>query len=212
MRAIATVALAAILLLAGCSGKSRPADTVGPIESERTSHLPSTEARVPGEKRWIEDDGFRYRTYNASGHVTAHAIYIGTIDQIESGPPRIDFNVTDNVTGIIAELRWTGDYSNFDLRMTTPQWCPDASIYGPCYTEWWQTGEGPGSIRVARTNGELGPWTLRLEVDRPKIETEGNGEWTGLAWSNVALQADLQLFVTVFSGGAPPPEFTALTE
>ncbi|HEX9817196.1 MAG TPA: hypothetical protein VGB18_09470 [Candidatus Thermoplasmatota archaeon] len=210
MRAIGAVALAVIVLLAGCSGKSRPDDTVEPTASERTSQLPSTEARIPGEKPWIEAGGVRYRSYNASGHVTAHAIHVGTMSPLDSGPPRIDFNVNDTVSAIIAEVRWTGDHSNFDLRVTTPKWCPDASIIGPCYSDYWRTGEGPGTIRVARNNGELGPWALRLEVDRAMIESEGNGEWTALAWSNVAVQADLQLFVTLFSGGAPPPDFTAL--
>lgn len=119
-----------------------------------------------------------------------------------------------NVTGIVAELRWTGERNHFDLYMTSPRWCP-----GPfpgdfvCYIQWSATGSSAGSHKSAGQPAGPSGGSLRLQVSAETIQKEPCSEkectWIGLADPRVAVNSDYDLRVTVFTNAPPPEGFTA---
>lgn len=210
--------LAVLLLvgLSGCAGQSRAASA---DESEPTAVATTPEDPYEG-RAWVltppKNETPSTEPWNHTvvvrGRITVDAVNIGL-----TGPDRsAQVMVWANVTGIVAELRWTGERNHFDLYVTSPRWCPDSGLSPQsvvCYLQWWATGSSAGSHKSAGQPAGPSGGSLRLEVSAETIQKESCDEkecsWFGVANPRFAVNSDYDLRVTIFTNAPPPEGFTA---
>ena len=218
-RIAVTLALVAPLLFAGCTEKpAGPSDDPTPTTNERGSRPGGSIAEEQATPVLLAENGARYHAYSAKGSVLADALYIGVSSPLDTDAV-ITFPLPEAAVALVAELRWTGDASDFELVLTTPRWCPGGlPVLGlvdaqreACWLTQSFTSEGPGVIHEERAPGTLGAATLRIQLDEDTFEAEGFGDWLAYAKNNVAVQSATEVHVSVFLDD-PPADFSAFEE
>jgi len=162
-----------------------------------------------------------FRTFAAEGNITADAANSGA--GVSSEYTKVRAIVPHDAQGLVAEMRWTGDATSFDLVLQSPRFCPaqEPTPTGlvessSCAANFYATGESPGAFRADSAPTQVGPGSLFLVLDGAAIASEpcqvGECEWFATPWWRVAADAHYELRITVFYEDPVPDGFSAFSD
>jgi hypothetical protein len=205
MRALLVVALTALAsaALAGCIGTSATAPTEqGPTPTggaeAGAGAAPGSIATGAGAASGSEAPEAWMEVYPFQGRITlgvgaAGAGYFsptGTED-----PHLFFFNVQPGATAIVAEMRWADATQDLDLELLAPSCDPNTGDGGCIFVDGGTIGRGDSPVRFVLTDAAL----LAMDSD-----------WGVAVWAKNAVQVPFEAAITVFYGGMPADEYTAM--
>lgn len=191
---MATAALAATLLLAGCLGAPQGEPALDPAELPPVSQPdPATAAPPPAvpdaPPARIETFPFTGRLTLAAGSPDAgYLAPTGAVD--EHG---FAATLAPGAAAVVVELVWDDALQDLDLQVVPPG-C-DTTLTACLLADGGAPGQGDRPVRIeVQDEAVLGP----------------GGEWRFTAWAKNAVNASFTIYATVFWGAEPPEGFSAV--
>jgi hypothetical protein len=125
----------------------------------------------------------------------------------------LQFQVHSGATGIVAELAWPDAASDLDLQLFSPSFCPRITQPTCPVNGYFGNTTGTGTWRNEGGSVGHGDSPARLRLGQAEVAASCPAEacrWQLAAWAKLTAGTSFDLYATVFYGGAPPANYTAV--